>query len=82
MTPSMAMLGNDSVVKFTSGEGNGSVLKGFTITGGNSFFNAGGITINNSSPIQRDTGNQTCDSGAGMQVQIQLRYCPQQHNHQ
>ena len=36
-------LGNDSVVKFTLGEGNGSVLKGLTITGGNSFFNAGGI---------------------------------------
>lgn len=66
-------LGNDSVVKFTSGEGNGSVLKGFTITRGNSFFNAGGITINNSSPIVDGnviTGNQTCDSGAGMQVQF------------
>ncbi|HKT52386.1 MAG TPA: choice-of-anchor D domain-containing protein [Candidatus Angelobacter sp.] len=63
--------GLDSVVKFTSGEGNGSVLKGFTIAHGNSEFNAGGIQINSSAPIIDGnviTNNQTCDSGAGLQI--------------
>src|SRR5689334_7883385 len=63
--------GLDSVVTLTSGEGNGSVLKGFTITHGNSTFNAGGIQIDSSSPIIDGNvvvNNQTCDSGAGMQV--------------
>ena len=61
----------DSVVKFTSGESNGAVIKGFTITHGKSMFNAGGIQVSNSAPtIDGDiiTNNQTCDSGAGLQI--------------
>jgi parallel beta-helix repeat protein len=63
--------GVDSVVTFNKSEGNGSVLKGFTITHGKSMFGAGGITISNASPIIDGnvvTANQTCDSGAGVQV--------------
>jgi len=65
--------GLDSVVKFTTGEGNGSVLKGFTITHGKSMFGAGGVSISNASPIVDGnviTANQTCSNGAGMQVEF------------
>ena len=39
-----------SVVIFSSGEGTDSVLDGFTVTNGNSFYYAGGIFCYDSSP--------------------------------
>jgi hypothetical protein len=55
----------DSVVKFVSGEGAMSVLKGFTIQNGNA-GEGGGITIQNSSPTIIDnlvTNNQAAAGG-------------------
>jgi hypothetical protein len=47
--------GNGSVVTFNSGEGSSSVLSGFTIQNGSTYYAAGGVQISNSSPTI--TGN-------------------------
>ncbi|MGO9451421.1 MAG: choice-of-anchor D domain-containing protein [Candidatus Binataceae bacterium] len=58
-------------VTFSSGEGNASVLSGFTITGGsNSTGEGAGISIRNSSPVITGniiTENSTCE-GAGIGI--------------
>ena len=63
-----------SVVSFTGGEGPGSILEGFTITGGigtvaNPLSRGGGIYIIDSSPTIRNciiTGNSASAQGGGM----------------
>jgi hypothetical protein len=66
----------DSVAMFTSGEGSGSVLNGFTLRNGRSDFNTpgfgdgGGIRIKSSSPTIRNnviTANVACN-GLGISV--------------
>ncbi len=68
-----------TVVIFNSGEGRGSVLNGFTITNGNSYYNyqtlglidydGGGIYISSASPTVTNnviTQNIACGSGGGI----------------
>lgn len=65
-----------SVVTFATGEGRGSVLRGFTLRNGRltssmSFLSGGGIRIQNASPTIVNnivTGNQACASGAGISI--------------
>ena len=59
-----------SVVTFKTGEGNTSVLSGFTITNGKSIIQGAGIEVGSTSPtIQNNliTANQGCE-GAGISV--------------
>jgi hypothetical protein len=59
-----------TVVTFKTGEGNSSVLKGFTITNGRSTLQGAGIEVGSTSPtIQNNviTANQGC-GGAGINV--------------
>jgi len=60
----------NSVVTFNSGEGQTSVLSGFSIQNGRSTFNGGGITIRNSSPTVMDNIiiNNQAASGGGIRV--------------
>jgi hypothetical protein len=56
------------VVAFTNGEPRGAMLRGFTVQGGASSFDGGGVRIQNSSPTIADNwivGNGAC-SGAGV----------------
>lgn len=56
---------NDSVVTCASGEGLGTVLEGFTVTGGNA-TNGGGMFMNNTSPTVNDcvfSGNSALGGG-------------------
>lgn len=65
-----------SVVTFATGEGRGSVLRGFTLKNGRltssmSFLNGGGIRIQNASPTIVNnvvTANQSCGGGHGISV--------------
>ncbi len=60
-----------SVVRCTSGEGPGTVLEGFTITGSTQPDDGGGIYVQDASPTITDclvTGNTAGRSGAGMYV--------------
>ena len=61
-----------SVVVFSTGERRGSVLEGFTLTGGEAwFFGGGGIYMELASPTIRGniiTGNRACDDGGGIRV--------------
>jgi parallel beta-helix repeat protein len=63
--------GGDSVVKFISAEGSTSVLEGFTVTGGFSRANGGGILVSNSSPTIRNNTitRNVATSGLGIAVQ-------------
>jgi parallel beta helix pectate lyase-like protein len=57
------------VVSFSSGEGRGAVLRGFTVTNGGG-FSGGGIAVSNASPTIESnviTGNTGCD-GIGINV--------------
>ncbi len=59
-----------TVVNFTTGEGNASLLKGFTITHGTSTFEGAGIFISSASPTIDGnviTGNQGCQ-GIGIGI--------------
>jgi nitrous oxidase accessory protein NosD len=62
------------VVTFTSGEGRGSVLRGFTLQRGDAtgqVLEGGGVRIDGSSPtIEANiiTNNRACDSGGGIDV--------------
>jgi hypothetical protein len=61
----------DSVVRFNSGEGDASVLSGFTIQNGNG-SNGGGVSIGSASPIvtrNRIINNTAC-AGAGISVEF------------
>ena len=66
-----------SVVTFATGEGRGSVLRGFTLRNGrltsvmSPLLSGGGIRIQNASPTIVNnivTGNQACASGAGISI--------------
>ena len=62
--------GSGSVVTFHTSESRGSILSGFTITGGFTSFSGGGINISGASPTiesNKIVGNQACD-GDGMVV--------------
>jgi len=63
--------GLGSVVNFASGEGNSSVLDGFTIKGGNNMYYGGGIHIYSSSPAIKNniiTGNTATYSGGAIAI--------------
>lgn len=60
-----------SVVLFSSGETRASVLEGFTIRGGLSSQEGGGVRIDGSSPTLRGniiTGNRSCIEGGGVAI--------------
>lgn len=60
------------VVTFATGEGRGSVLRGFTLKNGRSSSGGSGIRIQGTSPTIVNnvvTGNQGCSSGPGINVQ-------------
>ncbi|HSK81339.1 MAG TPA: right-handed parallel beta-helix repeat-containing protein [Thermoanaerobaculia bacterium] len=60
------------VVTFATGEGRGSVLRGFTLKNGRSSSGGSGIRIQSTSPTIVNnvvTGNQGCSSGPGINVQ-------------
>jgi hypothetical protein len=60
----------NSVVRFVTGEGAGSILQGFTLTGGES-ANGGGVYVAAASPVIRDcviTANRATAGGGGLQV--------------
>ena len=62
---------DDSVVTCSSGEGPGTILDGFTITGSGHAGNGGGMSIAGSSPVVtncRFAGNTVGGDGAGMAV--------------
>ena len=69
---SLASTARGALVKFTSGEGSGSLLDGFTITGrdnGDGFLTAGGIYCSGSSPKISNcivTGNSSASTGGGV----------------
>lgn len=60
--------GSPTVVTFKAGETRDAVLRGFTLTGGNTIYSGAGVSISFSSPTIRDniiTGNRGC-SGVGV----------------
>jgi hypothetical protein len=62
--------GNGSVVTFNSGEGSSSVLSGFTIQNGSTYYAAGGIQITASSPTIR--GNVITRNHAPNEIGINI----------
>lgn len=61
-----------SVVTFATGEGRGSVLRGFTLKNGRNSSGGSGIRIQSASPTIVNnvvTNNQGCSSGPGINVQ-------------
>jgi predicted outer membrane repeat protein/parallel beta-helix repeat protein len=63
--------GNGTVVTFSGGEDSSSVLDGFTITGGSSYLDGGGIVVDSDPLIQNCifTGNITTDSGGAIMIE-------------